>query len=242
MSKLIKPQSNFTTIPNHIINDKRLSFKAKGLFFYLISKPDGWAFSHNRIMLDTNDGERSILSGLKELESFGLLSRSRVRVAGIFKGVDYVLSFDISPNLQNVDLVSPNLHFVDVDNVDLQNVDNNKDSLIKKDIDLEREIIESELMPIASPVNLDLDNVVCNPLFHIDEFLNEVTKSHGIKSPTAYRSVILESLHDTKHKRHNRTMLAYQDFVDRFQRGLIVPKNNFRLPDGVSIFDIIGRG
>lgn len=242
MSKLIKPQSNFTTIPNHIINDKRLSFKAKGLFLYLISKPDGWAFSADRIKNDSKDGEDSILSGLSELEKFGLLSREKIRVCGVFKGYDYLLSFDFLPLPENPVTVKPKRQKPSTVKPSTEKPVYNKDSLIKKDIDLEREIIESELMPIASPVNLDLDNVVCNPLFHIDEFLNEVTKSHGIKSPTAYRSVILESLHDTKHKRHNRTMLAYQDFVDRFQRGLIVPKNNFRLPDGVSIFDIIGRG
>lgn len=228
MSKLIKPQNNFTTIPNHIINDDRLSFKAKGLFLYLISKPDGWNFSHDRIMLETNDGERSILSGLKELESFGLLSRSRVRVGGVYKGVNYVLSFDISPNLQNVDLVSPNLHFVDVKNVDMQNVDNKKDSLSKKEI-LEEEkrnnkILDSEII-CSVPSDYPL----------LEEYVKFV--SVGSKFPIFYSSTVRDSLLNDNSKHHNKAFFAYCEF-SKTRPDL---NKNGVLPVGVNIFDLIGR-
>lgn len=139
MSKLIKPPSNFTTIPNHIINDKRLSFKAKGLFMYLISKPDGWSFSADRIKNDSKDGEDSILSGLSELEKFGLLTRQKIRVKGIFKGFDYLLSFDIKPSPENPVTDEPKREKPATVKPSMEKPVYNKDSLKKKDKEEERE-------------------------------------------------------------------------------------------------------
>jgi len=67
----------FTQTPNKLINSKRLSFKAKGIFTYLQSKPKGWKFSVERIAKDFPDGIDSVQSGLHELEEFGYLVRIR---------------------------------------------------------------------------------------------------------------------------------------------------------------------
>ena len=40
----------FTQISNVILNDAGLSLKAKGLYAYLFSKPDGWIY-HNAVIL-----------------------------------------------------------------------------------------------------------------------------------------------------------------------------------------------
>lgn len=87
----------FTQIANSVLNDKRLSLKAKGLFSYLYSKPDGWDFSSKRIALQSTDGEASVLSGLKELEECGYL----VRVKQSDGRMDYQLNFTVEPNREN---------------------------------------------------------------------------------------------------------------------------------------------
>jgi hypothetical protein len=51
MSKLKKYVRNYTQVPNDIINDKRLSLKAKGLYLFLVSKPDNWDFFRGALML-----------------------------------------------------------------------------------------------------------------------------------------------------------------------------------------------
>lgn len=61
-----------------IINDENLSLKAKGLYLYLLSKPDAWDFSADRIAKQNSDERKSIDSGLKELEAAGLLVRERL--------------------------------------------------------------------------------------------------------------------------------------------------------------------
>lgn len=67
----------FGSIPNRILNDPEISAKAKGLWVYLESKPDGWDFAKDRIARDHDDGRSSIMTGLQELEERGYLHRKK---------------------------------------------------------------------------------------------------------------------------------------------------------------------
>lgn len=66
----ISVPDKYGVIPNHILRDKRISLKAKGLWAYIQSKPDNWDFSAERIARECTDGKDGIRSGLKELEEF----------------------------------------------------------------------------------------------------------------------------------------------------------------------------
>lgn len=64
-------------VANEILYRSDLSLRAKGLFAYLFSKPNGWDFAGDRIVKETTDGRKAVYSALKELESQGLLKRQR---------------------------------------------------------------------------------------------------------------------------------------------------------------------
>lgn len=68
-------KTGWTATPNAIINNKKITAKAKGIWTYLASKPTGWQFSSERIAEDFADGRDSIRAGLRELEAIGLLKR-----------------------------------------------------------------------------------------------------------------------------------------------------------------------
>lgn len=70
-----KQDTPFTIVANEVLNRADLSYKAKGVFAYMFSKPEGWDFSADRIAKDSTDGRRSVLEGLKELDTAGLLVR-----------------------------------------------------------------------------------------------------------------------------------------------------------------------
>lgn len=76
-SNFKKDRIPFTQVANDVLSSTKLSLKAKGLYGYLFSKPDGWDFSSDRIKKENTDGRRSILEGLKELEDFGVLQRNK---------------------------------------------------------------------------------------------------------------------------------------------------------------------
>lgn len=68
----------FTQVANVVLNDPKLSLKAKGLFTYLYSKPPAWNYSLHRMVRDMKEGKRAIMMALRELEGTGYLLRSRL--------------------------------------------------------------------------------------------------------------------------------------------------------------------
>lgn len=75
--KLDRQQVPFVQIANEVLYRTDISFKAKGLFAYLFSKPEGWEFAGDRIVRETKDGRKIVFAALKELEEAGLLKRTR---------------------------------------------------------------------------------------------------------------------------------------------------------------------
>jgi len=78
MSKL-KINSRYGVIPQSVLYSRTLSLKAKGLFGYMQSKPDGWDFSADRIALECKEAREAIQSALHELECAGLLTRTKYK-------------------------------------------------------------------------------------------------------------------------------------------------------------------
>ena len=74
MAKLII-KNRYGVVPNSLLNDSRISLKAKGLFAYLQSKPKDWQFSVEKIASQTKEGKDAIRRTLQELEGFGYLTR-----------------------------------------------------------------------------------------------------------------------------------------------------------------------
>lgn len=68
---------NYTTLCNVALNDPELSLKAKGLFAFLMSKPDDWRISYRGLAAQLKEGKVAILGALKELEDAGYLQRAR---------------------------------------------------------------------------------------------------------------------------------------------------------------------
>lgn len=93
MGKLIKKfKDNFTQVPNTIIKDNRLSFRAKGLYMHLVSKPDNWVYYVKEFEKSSRDGRDSVQSGIKELEKYEYLIRVYTKdKRGRFLSYDYYI-------------------------------------------------------------------------------------------------------------------------------------------------------
>lgn len=74
-----KESGNFVTIHKGFIQDSNLSWKAKGLLLYLLSRPDDWQIYETELIKHTSDGLSSLKSGIKELEKTGYIERKRKR-------------------------------------------------------------------------------------------------------------------------------------------------------------------
>ena len=63
----------------HHLEDERLSFKAKGILGYLLSKPDNWKVIVGDLVKRSTDGKASVYSGLNELKKYGYYAKRPVR-------------------------------------------------------------------------------------------------------------------------------------------------------------------
>lgn len=69
----------FTILPNEALNDERLSWKARGLLAFLLSKPDHWRTTSAHLAKVAPDGRDAVRAGLTELEDAGYLVRRKYR-------------------------------------------------------------------------------------------------------------------------------------------------------------------
>ena len=139
MAKIVI-KNNFGIVPNDLLNNKELTFKAKGIYAYIQSKPANWDFSAERISSQTKEGITSVRMALIELEKAGYLIRTQSRNNKGHLVYSYQLSgapIDIEeqiPTSDNPMLENPMLENPTLDNLTLySNKDNSNKELSKKD-------------------------------------------------------------------------------------------------------------
>lgn len=130
-------KEQYTTIPQGILRDERLSLKDIGLLVCMLSLPDNWKFSENGLdAIFKNDGQASIRTGLKKLEEAGYLQRLRKRGGdGRMEAVLWYLSDTPQcekPRLENPSVDNPSLENPPQSNT---NISNTKESNTKRYID-----------------------------------------------------------------------------------------------------------
>lgn len=149
----------YAMIANATLCDKRLSFKARGILGYLISKPPDWVVQFQDLVNNsTKDGEYSIRSGIKELRQYGYAKLKRVYVDGrIFKWemdiFDTPEEVDENPDVFPEEDFSEENHAVDekldrdnlhLENLEVENRGVNKKQLTKKELTKKYLIPETE--------------------------------------------------------------------------------------------------
>ena len=77
--KISKRDRPFLMMDKRPLSDTRLSWKAKGLLAYLLSKPDDWEVWVNDLTKHSTDGEHAVRSAIQELRDAGYISYERVR-------------------------------------------------------------------------------------------------------------------------------------------------------------------
>lgn len=99
--KLQDPRG-FTLVRNAAIEDEALSFRARGVLVYLLSRPDGWETDSTRLAQKAKEGREAVRTALNELEASGYLRRiKRQAQAGRWITetlvADHLIEGDVTP-------------------------------------------------------------------------------------------------------------------------------------------------
>lgn len=73
---------DYTVMSNHHLRDKRLSLKAKGLLYQMLSLPEDWDYTLSGLAYINRESKDAIRSAINELERAGYIQRHQTTDAG----------------------------------------------------------------------------------------------------------------------------------------------------------------
>lgn len=82
----------YTKLPNAIATASDMSFAAKGVLAYLLSKPDDWILRPADIEKHGTGGQHSIRVALKELRALGYLQLTKITSGGIIREWQWLIA------------------------------------------------------------------------------------------------------------------------------------------------------
>ena len=190
MQFLQKKLSNFSILDNAILQDGGLSLEARGLYAYMVSLPNDWQFSYDRLAKANNVGLRVIRRVIAELENAKLLKREFTTTN---KGsvVKYIL-FDSKTREQNA-----TLQIATLQNATSQNatpykelIDTKKES--NKELITNSETKKFDFLDFAKEL---YDNSPTKPQIALDLWLKYVdSKAQAIKKKRGKSTQITERM------------------------------------------------
>lgn len=105
----VRHDGGWSAIPNALIEARDVSWRAKGVWSYMYSRPDGWEIREADMIVRSTDGRDSVRSAIRELEDKGYLTKTHDRSNGRFTHITYELHVPSpdSPSPENPSTVEP---------------------------------------------------------------------------------------------------------------------------------------
>lgn len=151
----------FTNIPNYILNDTRISYKALGLYCQILqyqNSPNHSLYQKTLVNLKT-DGKASVSAGIAELIKYGYLVKTQLKnEKGLYSGVQYTVymkPIEIEENIENSSHLSENRKS-DFRKSDFRKQDPNNKIVNKENI--KKENIKSVCLSNNNINNNNIDN------------------------------------------------------------------------------------
>lgn len=192
--------NNYTTINNEFLTRQDLSWKAKGILTYMLSKPDDWKFYVENLVEQSTDGEKSFRAGWKELKELGYIQRKPVRDNG--KITQWLTIVVESPDMPLADFV--HVENLQVENVDVENLHVENAGLLNTDKTKDLYKLNTD-KPKTESAYGEFNNVKLTP-----EELEKLKERY----PSQYLNMIEElsqyiASSGKKYKSHYATILAW---------------------------------
>ncbi len=164
-------QRDYTVMNNTFLRDDKLSWKAKGLFAYILSLPEDWKIYLNELQTHATDGETSLRSAIKELTDNGYIVQKRLKDD---KGrwASYVYQIIENPFVENL-----NVDNLDMENQVLLNTNNTKSLNKLKTNKSSKDDTQSSLIP-----KLDKKTKKAKDIVTMRSMINAFTQNEDIRN------------------------------------------------------------
>jgi len=109
-------ENPYVMIDREIFQNSTLSWKAKGLLGYLLSRPDDWIVRMTDLAKQSTDGMAAIRTAVKELEDAGYMVRQREQDdEGKFQWTVEVHEVPMQPSTENHHMDDPTIYRLSID-------------------------------------------------------------------------------------------------------------------------------
>jgi len=185
--RVIKDKDNpYVMLNKYVLYDKELSYKAKGILNYCMSRPDDWEFYEEEIAKHSTDGLASVKTGLKELIEKGYIVRNRKRdELGKFKGYEYLV-YEVPQEIKEDSLsatISPSCDFPTTDNPLTGN------PTLENPSTENRMLLNNDNTNYRNKLNNDLTNSSCSSKGNIQVFKKFEQCGFGLLSPVMIEKI-----------------------------------------------------
>src|SRR4051794_5596754 len=68
-----RPETGFLVVRNEIVRDERLSYRARGVLLDILSRPDNWTTSADRMAIKGKEGREALQTAFRELRDLGYM-------------------------------------------------------------------------------------------------------------------------------------------------------------------------
>jgi len=213
-SRIKKRKLNFTQIANSFLRDKRISFKAKGLFSYMFSHDESWNFTLNSISKQQEEGIESIRTAMNELKAYGyIVYKKHSNGTGIYY-------LDDEPHLKEETINN----IEDKEQNEMRNNRHNKKQTPrylekKEDTNIKRDLSLKELQDIAYKKakniseNLDLNN-------EENEKIYNQTNLHPQDIIKTYKELISSKYEDINQTTSLKQIILYSEDLEKMLKGI----------------------
>ena len=167
-----KCPSSFVMMDKSFLEDTRLSYKAKGILAYLLSKPNNWKVIVGNLVNYSTDGKASVYAGLKELKECGYYEKVPIRNEEGTRIIRWESTIYENPSLSKP-LLPENREIERAEEKGQETQKNSGVSLLTDFQEIENQEIE----------NLDLENRERNNNYNN----NNYTKNHNQSSPVGQK-------------------------------------------------------
>lgn len=201
----------YIMLNKEFVNDTGLSFKAKGILLYLLSKPDNWRIMICDLINSSIDGETAVRNGIKELITAGYIEKKITRTnKGRFEKFEYIIyetrqtfeNSDVEPIVENQEMDPPIREnpYVENQHMDNQHADNH--------VLLNNELINNDLLSNELNNNNQFGENQKNVVV-VDELKEKIDKKIG--------SISLKGISYLLNKSNPDTINYYLDNWSKFK-------------------------